>query len=72
MLDRQIGWFRTFENAPSIEANLTARIAEAAAIANQTTGLGVLTIWENRGQRMAGRQRRELFAASGEEGSVGD
>src|SRR4029077_14900 len=63
LLDRQIGWFLAFENAPGVDANLVVRIAEAAAIAYQAAGAGVLTVREDRGQRMAGRQRRELFHA---------
>ena len=34
--------------------------------------LGVLTPWEDRGQHVAGRQRRKLFRAPGEEGIVAD
>jgi hypothetical protein len=63
LLHREIGWFVAFENAPSIGANLVVRIAEAAAIAHQATGEGVLTEWEDRGQSMACRQSRELFHA---------
>ena len=48
------------------------RIAEAAAIAHQAAGQGELTEWEDRGQRMAGRQRRELFRAPVVEGTDAD
>src|SRR6516162_2129145 len=40
------------------------RIAEAAAIAHQTASQDKLTECKDRRQRMAGRQRRELFYAS--------
>jgi putative tryptophan/tyrosine transport system substrate-binding protein len=40
---------------------LVVEIAEAAAIAHKAAGEGELTKWVDRGQRMAGRQRRELF-----------
>ena len=65
MLYGEIGRFLAFENAPGIDANLVEYIAEAAAIAHQAAGQGVLTVWVDRGQRMAGRQRRELFHAPG-------
>ena len=42
-------------------------ISEAGAIAHQATGQGLLAGWEDRGQRMASRQRRELFRAPVEE-----
>jgi len=48
------------------------QIAEAAAIAHQAAGQGELTVWEDRGQRMAGRQRRKLFHATVEEGTVAE
>src|SRR5262249_15510480 len=72
LLDRQIGWFLAFENAPGIDANLVVRIVGAAAIADQAAGQDELTDYIDRGQRVAGRQRRELFRASAEEGTVGD
>src|SRR5262249_16009018 len=72
LLDWQIGWFLAFENTPSIDACLAHYIAEAAAIAHQATDQGVLAVWEDRGHRMAGRQRRELFHAPVVEGSAGD
>ena len=37
--------------------------ASFAALAHQAAGQRVLTVFEDRGQRMAGRQRRELFHA---------
>jgi hypothetical protein len=40
-------------------------------IAGLGTGQGELTEWEDRGQSMAGRQRRELFGASVVEAPVG-
>ena len=61
LLNWQISRFFAFENAPGIDANFVVRIAYAAAIAHQTAGQGVLTVWEDRGQRMAGGQRREVF-----------
>jgi hypothetical protein len=63
LLDRQIGWFLAFENASGIDASLVGRITEAAAVAYQATGEGELTEIKDRGQRMAGRQRGELFRA---------
>jgi hypothetical protein len=38
-------------------------VAEAAPIGHQAAGPGVLAVWIDRRQRMAGRQRRELFHA---------
>jgi hypothetical protein len=38
--------------------------ASFAALAHQAAGQGELTIWEDRGQRMPGRHRRELFRAA--------
>src|ERR1700734_1494080 len=72
LLDRQIGWFLAFENAPGINANLAEPIAEAAAKAHHAAGEGELTEWVNRGQRMAGRQRGELFGTPVEEGAAAD
>ncbi len=72
MLYRQIGWFLAFENAPGIDAKLVVPIAEAAAIAHQAAGQRELTEWEDRGQRMPGRQRRELFRAPVVEGADAD
>jgi hypothetical protein len=40
---------------------LVVLTAEAGAITDQAAGQGVITVWEDRGQRMPGRQRRELF-----------
>jgi hypothetical protein len=51
---------------------LVVRIAEAAAIAHQAAGQNVFTEWEDRGQRMAGRQRRELFHSPVVEGTAAD
>src|SRR5262249_13907960 len=58
-----------FNGAPSKDANLVPKITEADAIANQAAGQGVLTVWEDRGQRMAGCQRRELFRTADVEGT---
>jgi hypothetical protein len=51
---------------------LVVQIAVAAAIAHQAAGQGELTQWVDRGQRVAGRQLRELFRAPGVEGTVAD
>ena len=48
------------------------KIIEIDAIAHQAAGQGVLTIREDRGQRMAGRQSRELFPAAIVEGTGAD
>jgi hypothetical protein len=45
LLDRQIGWFLAFENAPGIDASLVVRIVDAAAIAHQAAGQGEHTVW---------------------------
>jgi hypothetical protein len=63
LLDRQVGRFLAFENAPGIDASLVESIAETAAITYQAAGQDILTECEDRGQRMSGRQRRELFRA---------
>ena len=65
LLHRHIGWFLAFENAPGIDASLAVRIAETAAITHQAAGQDVLPEWVDRGQCMAGRQRRELFSVPG-------
>ena len=57
LLHGEVRRFLAFENAPGmpgIDANLVVGIAEAAAIAHQAAGQGVPTVWEDRGQRMAG------------------
>ena len=41
-------------------------------MAHQAAGQRELTVWEDRGQRMAGRQRRKLFHATVEEGTVAE
>ena len=46
--------------------------ASFAALAHQAARQSVFTVWEHRGQRMAGRQRRELFHAPVVEGTVAD
>jgi hypothetical protein len=38
-------------------------IPEAAAVAHEATGQGVLTVWEDRGKRMAGRKPRGVPCA---------
>jgi hypothetical protein len=48
------------------------RVAVAAAIAHQAAGQGVLTQWEDRWQRMAGRQCSELFRTPVVEGTRSD
>jgi hypothetical protein len=55
-----------------MDASLVVLIGKAAAIAHQAAGQDVLTVWEDRGQRMAGRQRCELFHAPGVEGAGAD
>src|SRR6516225_11730137 len=64
LLHGEVGRLVAFQNAPSIDANLVPRMAEAAAIAHQTASQDELTECKDRRQRMAGRQRRELFYAS--------
>jgi hypothetical protein len=49
LLHREVGRLVALENAPGIDASLVVLLAEAAAIAHQTAGEGVLTIWEHRG-----------------------
>jgi hypothetical protein len=71
-LDREVCRLLTLENAPGTDANLFVRIAQAAAVAHQGAGQGVLTVWEDRGQRMAGRQRREVFSVPVVEGTIAD
>jgi hypothetical protein len=72
LLHRQVGRLVAFENAPGIVTSLMHYIVEAAAIGYQAAGQGVLTLRVDRGQRMAGRQRRELFRALVEEGTGPD
>ena len=63
LLHWEIGRLVAFDNAPGKDASLVVQIADAAAIAHQTPGQHELTECVDRGQRMAGRQRRELFRA---------
>src|SRR6516162_609281 len=72
LLHGEVGRLFAFENAADIDANLVERIVEAAAIAHQAAGEGELTVFERRGQRMAGRQRRDLFHAPEEEAARAD
>jgi hypothetical protein len=46
--------------------------ASFAALAHQAASQNELAEWVDRGQRMAGRQRRELFYALVVERTVGD
>ena len=62
----------SFAYTARIHASLVVRIVEAAAIAHQAAGQGVLTQSKHRGQRMAGRQRRKLFGAPVVEGTGPD
>jgi hypothetical protein len=61
LLHGEVGRLLAFENASGIDANLAVRIAEVSAIAYQPSDRGELTNRVDRGLRMAGRQRRELF-----------
>src|SRR6516164_1094912 len=70
LLHRQVGWFLAFQNAPGIDANLVVETAPSNAIAYQAAGQGELTKIVDRGQRMAGRQGRELLRAPGEESAA--
>src|SRR6516165_4600389 len=72
LLNWQIGRFLPLENASGIDANFAVRVADAGAIAHQTAGQRELKAWEDRGQRMTGRQRCELFPAQIEEGAGAD
>jgi hypothetical protein len=51
---------------------VAVRIAEAAAIAHQAASLDVLTEWKDRGQRIAGRQGRELLHVPAVEGTIAE
>jgi hypothetical protein len=51
---------------------LAVRVADAAAIAHQAASQGALTVWEDRGQCMADRQRSKLFRALAVKGTVFD
>ena len=46
--------------------------ASFAALAHQAAGEGELTVREDRGQRMAGRHRREVFPAGDVKGTGAD
>src|SRR6516162_7848472 len=72
LLHWEVGGLVAFENAPSIDASLVARIAVAAAIAHHTPGQGVLSVREDRGQPMVNRQRRELFRALAVQATLAD
>ena len=72
LLNRQIGWLIAVENAPGIDSKFVQGIDDAGAIAHQAAAQRVLTVLEDRGQRMAGRQRHERFGAPGVEGTVAD
>ena len=72
LLHRKVGRLVAFENSPGIDAGLLVEIAEAAAIAHKAADQDGLTEWVDRGQRMAGRQRRELFHPPVEEVAAAD
>ena len=63
LLDRQVGRLFALENPAGIDANLTIRVRNAAAVAHQAAGRGELAKLEDRRHRMAHRQCGELFAA---------
>ena len=65
--DRQVGWLLALENAAGVDAGLTVRVRNTAAVAHQAAGRGELAILVDRRHRVANRQRGELFAPADEE-----
>jgi hypothetical protein len=72
LLHREIGRLVALENAAGINPSLVYLIATSASIGHQASSEGMLTESVDRGQPIAGRQRRELFHTPGVEGIVAD
>src|SRR5215510_1633236 len=60
LLDRQLGWLLTFENATGVGAGQAVRIGYARSVAHQTTRRRVLAQHIACREPMAGRQRNQL------------
>ena len=41
--DRQVGWFLALENATDLNTNLSIGIRQVCAVADQASGLGVIS-----------------------------
>src|SRR5262249_45182923 len=67
LLDRQLGRFLALENFSSVDADQTVIVRLARSVAQQATSRGEAAILEDRGNRVADRQRGELFASDCEE-----
>ena len=67
LLDRQVGGLLALENSAGVDAGLTVRVGDAAAVAHQAAGRDKLATLIDRGHRVAERQCGELFAAASEE-----
>src|SRR5215831_475318 len=66
-LHRQIGWLFAFEDATGVPPDDGPAYVIPDAVADQAASQDELAVLGDRGQRMAGRQFRELFHTSAEE-----
>ena len=67
LLDRQISWLLTLEDAARVNAGMTIRVPNTACIAHESTGRGKLAIVVDRRHRTVEGQRGELFSPRIEE-----
>ena len=72
LLHRKIAGLRPREDPPDIQPDRAPRALGLAPVADQATGLGKGAVVEDRRDRMADRERRELRAANIEERIGGD
>src|SRR5438270_5191237 len=63
LLDRQISWLLVLEDPPSVNASLTPSARSAGCVADQASGSDEFPRKIDGGNRIANRQRNELFAA---------
>src|SRR5215469_7214092 len=64
--DRQVGRLGALENLASVETDLTIGSGNAGSVADQTAGQGEFAPCRHDGKRMAGCQREDLIASTGE------
>ena len=70
--DRQVGRLFALENPPGIDAGLAIGVGMAVSVAHQAAGHDILAQGIDRRQRMASRQRDELFPLREHEGAGAD
>src|SRR5205807_2374713 len=72
LLDRQIGWPFTLEDASDVNASQPVRIESVAAIACEPAGCGERAVLKDCGHRVARREFAEPCASAGEQGISAD